>query len=63
MKAVRIRKAAREDPIDIGTQRVARAEGSFSFSHAYVADVYGIVAGMLLSHRLPFAGRGPAAAS
>lgn len=42
-----------EEPMSIGTQRVARAEGSFSFSHAYVADVHGIVAGMLLSYRLP----------
>ena len=42
-----------EDPLGIGTQRVARAEGSFSYSHAYVADVHGIVAGMLLGYRLP----------
>ncbi len=42
-----------EDVMRFGAQRVARAEGGFSYTNAYVAVCNGAVAGMLLGYRLP----------
>lgn len=42
-----------ENSMTLGAQRVARTEGSFSYTNAYVAEVHEIIAGMLLSYRLP----------
>lgn len=46
-----------ESPLDVGTRRAAREEGSFSYRNAYVIEAKGDrgphVAGMLLGYRLP----------
>ncbi|MEX0607631.1 MAG: hypothetical protein WD382_04685 [Halofilum sp. (in: g-proteobacteria)] len=42
-----------EDPLDFGTRRVGRREGAFSYRNMQVAVVDGVLAGMLLSYRLP----------
>ncbi|MGQ4877240.1 GNAT family N-acetyltransferase [Billgrantia sp. LNSP4103-1] len=41
-----------EDVMSYGAQRVARAEGGFSYTNAYVAACEGAIAGMLLGYRL-----------
>ena len=41
-----------EDPMAFGARRVARLEGDFSYSNAYVAVDENTIAGMLLSYKL-----------
>ncbi|SFU74014.1 GNAT family N-acetyltransferase [Halomonas korlensis] len=42
-----------EDVMTFGARRVARTEGGFSYTNAYVATYDGTIAGMLLGYRLP----------
>ncbi|PMR68290.1 GNAT family N-acetyltransferase [Halomonas heilongjiangensis] len=42
-----------EDVMEFGARRVARTEGGFSYTNAHVATIQGVIAGMLLSYRLP----------
>ncbi len=45
--------ASDEDPMAIGARRVARTEGGFSYTNAYVASCGDAIAGMLLGYKLP----------
>ena len=40
-------------PLDIGMQRAARAQGGFSYANAWIAEVAGQAAGMLLGYPQP----------
>lgn len=42
-----------EDVLAFGACRVARTEGGFSYTNAYIAARAGVIAGMLLGYRLP----------
>jgi ribosomal protein S18 acetylase RimI-like enzyme len=42
-----------QTPLDIGMQRAARAEGGFSYKKAWIAEVGGRAAGMLLGYPQP----------
>lgn len=42
-----------EDAVAFGARRVARTEGGFSYTSAYVAACDAAIAGMLLGYRLP----------
>jgi len=44
---------AGEDVLAFGARRISRTEGGFSYTNAWVAEVDGAVAGMLLGYRLP----------
>ncbi|MEN0000206.1 MAG: GNAT family N-acetyltransferase [Pseudomonadota bacterium] len=41
---------AQHTPLDIGTQRARRPSGGFSYTNAFVADIEGNIAGMLLGY-------------
>lgn len=41
-----------QTPLEVGAARAARDEGGFSYRHAVIAEVYGVVAGMMLGYRL-----------
>ena len=42
-----------EDVMTLGARRVARMEGGFSYTNAYIAARDGVIAGMLVGYRLP----------
>lgn len=42
-----------EDPMAFGARRVARREGGFSYTNAYIAAFGDAIAGMLLGYQLP----------
>jgi len=42
-----------QTPLDVGTERAARADANFSYRNAVVAHFEGKIAGMLLAYRLP----------
>jgi ribosomal protein S18 acetylase RimI-like enzyme len=47
-----------QEPIEVGTERAAREDGSFSYRNAVVAEEDGEVVALLLAYRLPEAGEG-----
>jgi ribosomal protein S18 acetylase RimI-like enzyme len=48
------RQAVRgQAPLDIGMQRAARTEGGFSYTNAWIAEIAGKAAGMLLGYPQP----------
>jgi len=42
-----------QEALDVGASRAAREEGSFSYRHAWMAEIDGQIAGMLLAYLLP----------